>query len=68
MQGAARQGFIAMDRNADGTNGWPVVEQDVMTSADAVDPEPKPQQCVYGLLPGYGRESLGAHGQAAMVR
>ncbi len=68
MQSATRQGLAAVHRNADGSNGRAVVKQDVMTSANAVDLEAKPHQGANGLLSGYRRQSLRAHGQAAMVR
>jgi len=68
MQGASWQWLAAVDRNADGANRVAIVKQDVVTSANAVDLEAKPQQGPNGLLSGNRRQTLRSHGQAAMVR
>ena len=68
MQGARGQWLVAVDRDTDGSNRRPVVKQNVVASANAVELEAKPQQRAHGLLSGYRRQSLRAHGQAAMVR
>lgn len=68
MQCARGQWLVAVDRDADGSNRGPVVKQNVVTSANAVELEAKPQQRAHSLLSGYRRQSFRTHGQAAMVR